>query len=72
MHSSYPDKEAHKEIHRNFENQVAQFAAKMRSGEALLSMELLEFLKDWLLNHINGTDHAYVPYVEEALAQKTH
>ena len=68
--SAYPDTKAHKEIHRNFEKQVADFAAKMRSGEALLSMELLEFLKDWLLKHINGTDHAYIPYVKEAISAK--
>ena len=31
-------------------------------------MELLEFLKDWLIHHIQGTDQQYVESVRKALA----
>ncbi len=66
-HSDYPDVEKHKEIHRKFVAKIKDYSDKLRRGEAMVSIDLLEFLKDWLLGHIQGTDRQYVPYVKEAL-----
>jgi hemerythrin len=30
--------------------------SKVACGEATISMELMEFLKDWLAGHVKGTD----------------
>lgn len=66
-HSGYPDIERHKSVHKNFVAKIEEYARKIARGEAMVSMDLLEFLKDWLINHIQGTDRQYAPYVKERL-----
>ena len=34
----------------------------MASGNAMISMEVMDFLKDWLVNHIQGADKVYGPF----------
>ena len=67
-HSSYADIQKHIGIHRNFTAKIAEFRAALAGGTAKVSMELLEFLKDWLIHHIQGTDQQYVQSVRKALA----
>ena len=43
-------------------NEVEQ---QLESGTASVSMDLLTFLKDWLVKHIAGTDTTYVEYVKK-------
>ena len=66
-HSGYPDVQAHEKIHRQFEAKVAAFEADFKSGKSKVSMDLLTFLKDWLINHIQKTDHQYAPHVLKML-----
>ncbi len=66
-HSDYPDVERHKKVHQNFVAKIEDYERKIKRGEAMVSTELLEFLKDWLVNHIQGTDPQYVPYVRQSL-----
>ena len=42
----------------------------MKNGSAQVSMELLNFLRDWLIHHIQGTDHQYVDSVQRALREE--
>jgi len=39
--------------------QVKDFEAKLKDGSANVSMDILLFLKKWLVGHINGTDKKY-------------
>jgi hemerythrin len=41
---------------------VAEFKAKFEAGQTALSIEVLNFLKDWVGNHIQGTDKKYGPF----------
>jgi len=54
----YADQEAHKEAHRKLVAEVSAFKAKFDSGEAAITVELLGFIRDWLLNHILKVDKA--------------
>jgi hemerythrin len=55
----YPDLKAHRREHYELMVQVGDFNARLRDGKASFSLELMSFLKDWLVNHIKGTDMMY-------------
>lgn len=48
--------ELHKDEHLNFCKQVEQFQKKLSKGEEKLTSSIMDFLKDWLSNHILKTD----------------
>jgi hemerythrin len=59
----YPDSPGHKAEHVALAKQVLDVQAKFKSGaSAVLSMDVLNFLKEWLLKHIQGTDKKYVAH----------
>lgn len=53
----------HKREHDKLTRQVLDFAAKFNSGNSMLTVSLMQFLKDWVLNHIKGTDQKYTKYL---------
>ena len=55
----YPDFPAHKAEHEKLIRQVGELQQKFQSGAAMLSMTVMNFLKDWLVNHIQGVDKKY-------------
>jgi len=59
----YPETAMHKEIHAKLVQQVLDFESGLKSGKAKVSMEIMRFLKDWLVNHIMGTDKKYGPFM---------
>lgn len=61
---NYQDKNAHEDIHRKLVAQVIDFQKKFKKGDADVSLELMEFLKDWLINHIKKTDKQYAPFLQ--------
>ncbi|WP_456473297.1 bacteriohemerythrin [Desulfolithobacter sp.] len=60
----YPETSQHKEIHKKLVNQVVDFQNQFKAG-AELDMSLLEFLKDWLVKHIMGTDKRYSDFLRQ-------
>ena len=58
----YPDSDSHKKEHLAFVEKVAAFKKDFDSGRLGLSIEVMQFLSDWLQNHIKGTDKKYGPY----------
>ena len=53
---SYEDSPAHKAEHAKFVQTVGDFKKKFDSGSAVISVEIMNFLRDWLTNHIMKTD----------------
>ena len=60
----FPDKRSHKELHKKLVAQVLEFQEQFESGTADISLELMEFLKDWLIKHIKGSDKQYGPFLQ--------
>jgi len=59
----YPETAAHKEIHAKLVQQVLDFETALKSGKATVTMDIMHFLKDWLLKHIMGTDKKYTQFL---------
>ena len=64
--SRYPDKEKHLGLHREFAETVGNFQNDFKAGRVVLGSETMTFLKDWLVNHIQGTDREIVEYLAKA------
>jgi methyl-accepting chemotaxis protein/hemerythrin len=42
---------------------VLDLQRKFNAGETLLTQSVIEFLQNWLINHIKGTDKKYGPHL---------
>ncbi len=60
----YPDYEKHKKEHEYFINKVRTLKSDFDSGKAILSSQIMEFLKEWLSGHILGVDKKYEPFFQ--------
>ena len=61
--TKYPDTMVQKRQHSDLVKQVVNYISKFQKGEAILTMELMNFLKDWLMNHIVATDKKYTSFL---------
>ncbi|KAF5088120.1 hemerythrin family protein [Methanospirillum sp. J.3.6.1-F.2.7.3] len=50
---------SHKKEHDAFVSKIESFISAYQSNKLGLSMELMSFLRDWVSNHIKGTDKKY-------------
>jgi hemerythrin-like metal-binding protein len=57
---NYENKEEHINEHRKFVEKVKDFQQKYLNHEVEISFELIDFLEDWLLNHLMDSDKKYV------------
>jgi hemerythrin len=55
----FADLESHKAEHEKFIQKVNAFNNDLNKGKLALSMDVMVFLKDWLLNHILKSDKQY-------------
>jgi hemerythrin len=62
---NYVNSGSHKREHQGFVNKVKEFKAGFDKGKMMLSLEVMDFLKDWLINHIQKVDMAYAPFFHE-------
>jgi hemerythrin-like metal-binding protein len=53
---NYSGYSLHKIEHDKLTKQVVEFQDNYKAGKSMVSQELLKFLKDWLVNHIIGSD----------------
>jgi hemerythrin-like metal-binding protein len=63
--TGYPAVE-HKEEHRLLVKQVEDLRSRFKSGENSISVETLDFLKDWLTIHIQISDKKYSDHLNAA------
>lgn len=55
----YPGYQVHKHEHEGFVLKVGSFQKDYNDGKLGLSIEIMNFLRDWVSNHIKGTDKKY-------------
>jgi len=55
----YENAAEHKEEHRKLKAKVADFYEKLQKGEMDITLDLLDFLEDWLVDHLEKQDWKY-------------
>lgn len=59
----YPDYATHKSEHDQLTKTVLDLQGKFLRNECGLTVEVMDFLKDWLGKHILGSDKKYTPFL---------
>ena len=62
---NYINSSIHKKEHKDFIKKVAEYHNDLKNGKFLLSVQVMNFLKDWLINHIQGSDKKYSEFFIE-------
>ncbi len=63
----YPDYDKHKAEHDSLVQKVLEYQNLLKTGKSAFSLELLSFLKDWLIFHIKGSDMLYKDFFSKVL-----
>ena len=61
---AYPDYEKHKKEHDALVAKVQDYHDQVLAGKTSISLSLIGFLKDWLVNHIMISDKLYREFFE--------
>ncbi len=61
---NYPEKDSHTKLHRDFIAEIKKLESRYDSGEEIMGVNVLEFLKDWLSNHIMKVDTKLGAFLE--------
>lgn len=56
---NYEDAEKHVTEHKEFVDSIESFKMQAKKGNLLLSLKTLDYLKDWTITHILGTDKEF-------------
>src|SRR5215471_15649282 len=60
----YAEFEAHKAEHDALTAKVLKFQADFHAGKVNFNVQLLQFLRNWLQGHIQGSDQKYAPQIK--------
>jgi hemerythrin len=59
----YPDILAHKAQHEEFVRKASLLEREFQAGKTMLSIEVMQFVSNWLRQHIGGSDRRFAPFV---------
>lgn len=57
---NYEFSDEHELEHRNFEKKMLSLREQCKNKEIEVSFELIDFLEDWLINHLENMDRKYI------------
>jgi len=60
---AYPEYLQHKKQHDDLTKKAKDLNANFEKGKLTISIEVMNFLKGWLSNHILGSDKKYAPFL---------
>jgi hemerythrin len=61
----------HRIKHKELIKQVEEYVARHKDGDRAVNVQLMNFLRDWLVTHIQQTDREYGACVNKHLGVKT-
>lgn len=62
---NYEYKEEHKEKHREFSDKIEEMKTESNGNSITLAYRLVDYLEDWLINHLMNEDQKYVSCFRE-------
>jgi len=62
---NYAGADEHISEHETFIQKVKIFHEDMEQGKVSVTFQLMNFLRNWLIQHINGTDRKYISLFKE-------
>jgi hemerythrin len=62
--AGFPGLDVHRAIHQRLESRVTALQDRFLKGETKISVEVLHFLKDWLVEHISARDRDFHDYLK--------
>ena len=63
--AEYPGAEQHKNEHEIFVDKIIKFKSDNKRGKITLSIDMINFMNDWWINHIKHSDAKYKPYIDK-------
>jgi hemerythrin-like metal-binding protein len=63
---SYPELAEHKAEHDRLVEKVKLLQEEFHSGSMIISLDLMAFLRNWVVDHICGMDKKYSPHLQAA------
>lgn len=61
---NYPEYAAHKVEHDKLTKKAVELEQQFKAGKAAMTIEVANFLKSWLTDHIMKTDKKYTPHLQ--------
>jgi len=65
----YDNYDTNKKEHEFFISKINEFSKDFENNNLLLSLKTLDFLKDWMISHILGTDKEFGEFLRKEKAQ---
>lgn len=62
---NYPQTDAHKETHEKLIDNITEFYAKHSSGDISVTYDVMNFLRQWLVEHIQKEDMQFADFLKE-------
>ncbi len=62
--STYPQTDEHVKMHKSFVDKLKVYHQEVKDGNMTTTYDLMTFLRDWLIQHIMGTDKTYLAYIK--------
>ncbi len=64
----YPEYPLHKIEHDKLTAKVVEFQKELNAGRTVMTIDLMQFLKTWLAQHIGKTDQKVAAYIKQKAA----
>jgi len=62
---NYPGYKLQKEDHDKFIKAVLDLEERYKNGKMILSIEIINFIRDWIANHILNIDKQYTTFLQQ-------
>jgi len=67
--AKYPELERHLDEHQRFVDKMKEMKEKSQLNDSTVGVELMKFLREWLINHIQVTDRKYEQLLKKSGVQ---